>query len=228
MSDSKVNFKNCKSSIKIVIVGNSGTGKTSFCNRWMKDKFIDDYKATIMSDFSYKIYEFKGNYYKVQFWDIAGQDKNIYTSKVFTKGAHGCLIMCDITNPETLQKALLWKKSIDENTKFIDGDSIPTILIQNKIDLVKDDEIKNENEITSFTQNNHFTHFFRTSCKNGININESMDYLLSVIIEKMDEYYKNNNTTIVDDERRTSIVIQNPSATTQLMLAKKKICCQYF
>ncbi len=228
MSDLKQKFKNCKTALKIVIVGNSGTGKTSFCNRWMKDKFIDDYKATIMSDFSYKIYEFKGNYYKVQFWDIAGQDKNIYTSKVFTKGAHGCLIMCDITNPETLQKALLWKKSIDENTKFIDGDSIPIILVQNKIDLVSDDEVKKEDEISKFTEDNHFTKFFRTSCKKEININETMDYLLSTIIDRMEEYSKKNNTPNVEDEKRTSIVIQNPSANTRIMLSKKKYCCQYF
>ena len=227
MLNSKPNFKNCRTSIKIVIVGNSGTGKTSFCNRWMKDKFTDDYKATVMSDFSYKIYEYKGNYYKIQFWDIAGQDKNIYTSKVFLKGAHGCLIVSDITNKETLEKSLLWKKSIDENTKFINGENIPTILVQNKIDLISENDINND-DINKFCQDNHFTYYFNTSCKNGKNINECMDYLLSYIIDKIEEVSKNNNDYIDDDNKRTSIVIQNPNATTQLMLAKRKNCCQYF
>ena len=225
MSNSK--FNKCKNSLKIVIVGNSGTGKTSFCNRWMKDKFTDDYKATVMSDFSYKIYEYKGNYYKIQFWDIAGQDKNIYTSKVFLKGAHGCLIVSDITNKETLEKSLLWKKSIDENTKFINGENIPTILVQNKIDLISENDINND-DINKFCQDNHFTYYFNTSCKNGKNINECMDYLLSYIIDKIEEISKNNNDYIDDDNKRTSIVIQNPNATTQLMLAKRKNCCQYF
>ena len=227
MLNSKPNFKNCRTSIKIVIVGNSGTGKTSFCNRWMKDKFTDDYKATVMSDFSYKIYEYKGNYYKIQFWDIAGQDKNIYTSKVFLKGAHGSLIVSDITNKETLEKSLLWKKSIDENTKFINGENIPTILVQNKIDLISENDINND-DINKFCQDNHFTYYFNTSCKNGKNINECMDYLLSYIIDKIEEVSKNNNDYIDDDNKRTSIVIQNPNATTQLMLAKRKNCCQYF
>ena len=227
MLNSKPNFKNCRTSLKIVIVGNSGTGKTSFCNRWMKDKFTDDYKATVMSDFSYKIYEYKGNYYKIQFWDIAGQDKNIYTSKVFLKGAHGCLIVSDITNKETLEKSLLWKKSIDENTKFINGENIPTILVQNKIDLISENDINND-DINKFCQDNHFTYYFNTSCKNGKNINECMDYLLSYIIDKIEEISKNNNDYIDDDNKRTSIVIQNPNATTQLMLAKRKNCCQYF
>ena len=160
MIDSKSHFKNCKSIIKIIIVGNSGTGKTSFCNKWMKDKFIDQYQATIMSDFSYKIYEYKGNYYKIQFWDIGGQDKNIYTTKVFSKGAHGCLIVSDITNSETLDKALLWKKAIEENTKFIDGNPIPILLIQNKIDLVNKDDLTNNNEISKFVEINKFINYF--------------------------------------------------------------------
>ena len=226
MSNSK--FNKCKNSLKIVIVGNSGTGKTSFCNRWMKDTFTNDYKATVLSDFSYKIYEYKGNYYKIQFWDIAGQDKNIYTSKVFSKGAHGCIIVSDITNDETLQKTLLWKKAIDENTQFIDGEKIPSILIQNKIDLISDNDISENNEdIDNFCKNNKFTNYFRTSCKDGRNVNESMDYLLSVIIDKIEEYSKNNNNSPFDDDKRTSIVIQNPNAATQLMLAKRNTCCQY-
>ena len=226
MSNSK--FNKCKNSLKIVIVGNSGTGKTSFCNRWMKDTFTNDYKATVLSDFSYKIYEYKGNYYKIQFWDVAGQDKNIYTSKVFSKGAHGCIIVSDITNEETLQKTLLWKKAIDENTEFIDGEKIPTILIQNKIDLISDNDISDNNEdIDNFCKNNKFTNYFRTSCKDGRNVNESMDYLLSVIIDKIEDYSKNNNNSPFDDDKRTSIVIQNPNAATQLMLAKRNTCCQY-
>ena len=226
MSNSK--FNKCKNSLKIVIVGNSRTEKTSFCNRWMKDTFTNDYKATVLSDFSYKIYEYKGNYYKIQFWDIAGQDKNIYTSKVFSKGAHGCIIVSDITNEETLQKTLLWKKAIDENTQFIDGEKIPSILIQNKIDLISDNDISESNEdIDNFCKNNKFTNYFRTSCKDGRNVNESMDYLLSVIIDKIEDYSKNNNNSPFDDDKRTSIVIQNPNAATQLMLAKRNTCCQY-
>ena len=227
MIDSKSHFKNCKSIIKIVIVGNSGTGKTSFCNKWMKDKFIDQYQATILSDFNYKIYEYKGNYYKIQFWDIGGQDKNIYTTKVFSKGAHGCLIVSDITNSETLDKALLWKKAVEENTKFIDGNPIPILLIQNKIDLVNKDDLTNNNEISKFVEINKFINYFNTSCKDGTNINESMDYLLSIIIQRMNEYSKVNNITF-DDDNRVSIVNENPLAQTQFFLKKQNRCCNYY
>jgi small GTP-binding protein len=96
--------KNTKADLKIVVVGNCNTGKTSFCHLWVKNEFSDKYKATIMTDFNYKIKEYKGEFYKVQIWDIAGQDRNIGTTKLLTKDAHGCIIFSDITNKRSLDE----------------------------------------------------------------------------------------------------------------------------
>lgn len=97
-------FKTKPKDIKIIVVGNSGTGKTSFCHKWIKNDFSELYKATIMSEFSYKIYEYNGNFYKVQLWDLAGQDKNINVTKIFSKNSHGCLIFSDATNQISLKE----------------------------------------------------------------------------------------------------------------------------
>ena len=96
--------KNTKADLKIVVVGNCNTGKTSFCHLWVKEEFSEKYKATIMTDFNYKIKEYKGDFYKVQIWDIAGQDRNIGTTKILTEGADGCLIFSGITNKRTLDE----------------------------------------------------------------------------------------------------------------------------
>ena len=82
---SESRFIKGRTDIKIVVLGSSGTGKTSLCNLWINNTFSEEYKATVMSEFSFKMYNYKGNYYKVQIWDLAGQDKNIYTSKVTLK-----------------------------------------------------------------------------------------------------------------------------------------------
>jgi Ras-related protein Rab-7A len=58
--------------LKIVVIGNSGTGKTSFVNKWTKNIFSESYKATIVSEFGYKIFEHQGRFYRIQLWDLAG------------------------------------------------------------------------------------------------------------------------------------------------------------
>ena len=82
-----------KLDLKIIIVGKYNTGKTSFCRMWLKNEFPDEYKATINTDFNFKIQEYKNEYYKTQIWDIAGQDRSINTTKVLTKNAHGCIMI---------------------------------------------------------------------------------------------------------------------------------------
>ena len=211
--------------IKIVVVGSCATGKTSFCNLWINNSFSEEYKATIMSEFSFKMYNYKGNYYKVQIWDLAGQDKNIYTSKVFTKGSHGCLILYDTQTKNSLENTINWKKAIDDNTKFIDETPLPIVLVQNKIDLVNPEELeKDEEELKKFVDDNGFLTFTRTSCKKNQNVNETMDYLLANIIDRLEEYHKKENIPI--DNKRTSIAIQKPSVSTESLLSSKKnFCC---
>ncbi len=84
--------------IKLIVIGKSGVGKTSLVNKWTKNKFSEEYKATIASEFGFKIYEHEGKYYRVQLWDIAGQDKNIMVTTIFARDSHGCIIMSDATN----------------------------------------------------------------------------------------------------------------------------------
>ena len=219
-------FVKGRTDIKIVVLGSSGTGKTSFCNLWVNNIFPEEYKATVMSEFSFKMYNYKGNYYKIQIWDLAGQDKNIYTSKVFTKGAHGCLILYDTQSKNSFENTVKWKKAIDDNTRFIDETPLPIVLVQNKIDLVEQEELeKDEDELKKFVDDNGFLTFTRTSCKNKQNINETMDYLLANIIDRLEEYHKKANIPI-DDNKRTSIVNQNVSLSTESLLNNKKsFCC---
>ena len=89
------------SDLKIIVIVKSGTGKTSFVNKWTKNIFDENYKATIVSEYGFKIYEHDGKYYRIQLWDIAGQDRNAKLTKTFAKGSHGYIVMCDATDVET-------------------------------------------------------------------------------------------------------------------------------
>ena len=71
MRGSQKNFGN---DLKIIVIGNAGTGKTSFVNKWTKNTFNDAYRATIVSEFGYKIFNYKGKFYRIQLWDLAGKN----------------------------------------------------------------------------------------------------------------------------------------------------------
>ena len=93
-----------RSDLKIIVIGTSGTGKTSFVNKWTKNVFNETYKATIVSEFGFKILELDGKLYRIQLWDLAGQDKNAMVTKIFAKDAHGCVVMSDATNSQTREE----------------------------------------------------------------------------------------------------------------------------
>ena len=177
--------KEINSELKIIVIGNSNTGKTSFVNKWTKGTFTDNYKATVVSEFSFKVFQFKDKYYRIQLWDLAGQDKNTHITKIFSKNSHGCLVLCDITNKETLNDTLKWKESVDESTRFIDGDIIPSVLVQNKIDLVDEESLKDEEDIKKFAEDNKYIGYFRTSVKMGVGVDECMEFLITNILERI-------------------------------------------
>lgn len=93
-----------KNEIKIIVIGNPGTGKTCFVNRWTKNTFSDTYNNTILTEYGFKIFEDGENLYRIQIWDLAGQDNHMNLTKIFVKDAHGCIVMSDATNLEIRKK----------------------------------------------------------------------------------------------------------------------------
>ena len=103
--------KNYGKDIKIIVVGNSNSGKTSYVNKWINNSFIENYKATILSDFGSKIVEKNGTIYRVQIWAIAGnlrykigQDRSASLTKIFCKDCNGAICISDITAPYSLKE----------------------------------------------------------------------------------------------------------------------------
>ena len=104
MSSRPSDVESIRSDLKIIVIGSSGTGKTSYVNKWTKNVFLEEYKATIVSEFGFKVFEQEGKLYRIQLWDLAGQDKNATVTKIFAKDSHGCVILSDATKPDTLDE----------------------------------------------------------------------------------------------------------------------------
>jgi small GTP-binding protein len=218
--------KGFRSDLKIIVIGTSGTGKTSFVNKWTKNIFSETYKATIVSEFGFKIFEYEQKLYRIQLWDLAGQDKNAMITKIFAKDAHGVIVLCDATNRLTREETTKWKNSVDECATFLDGGRIPCILVENKIDLLSDNS--DDGDLTQFSEKNDFIGCFRASAKTGENINESMEFLIKNIIKRMEEMNKEGNEQgkedVFDKNKRTSVRLET-NKHTNVMKKKKDGCC---
>ena len=216
--------QNIRTDLKILVVGNSGAGKTSFVNRWTKNEFKDNYKPTVVSEFGFKIHELNGKLYRIQLWDIGGQDKSSGMAKIFSRDSHGCVIISDSSNIATLGETLKWKDLVSNEANFIDGKKLPFILVENKIDLIENrEEFQNiENQTKNIAENNQFEKYFMASVKQNINIEESMNFLIELIIDRLEKYAETGNIIFNEQKERDTIKIETVPSNH---VRREKKCC---
>ena len=202
--------------LKLIIVGDSGIGKTSFVNKYILNKFAETYSPTIASQFSYKIIKIDEVIYRIQFWDIAGQDRNPETTGIFCKDTKGIILCCEVNKKETRENTVKWKESIEKN---IDIDGIPIILVENKCDLLgnkEEDYNKHFDSLKNFAEQNNINKCFRTSAINGFGVEDSINFLIRKII---------GNGEMVKNERNDSIILQKEIHQEPIRGTKSKKCC---
>ena len=170
---------------KILLLGDSGVGKTCFLLRFMEDSFIDLHMATIGLDYKLKtmILE-EQKIVKVQIWDTAGQDKFRAITRNYYKGASGIILIFDVTNIKSFENIKKWINEIKEEI----SENVSIVLIGNKIDKLKERKITKEQG--EKIANEIGTKFFETSAKTGEGINESVFYLVKIIYENDPEIKK--------------------------------------
>ena len=118
--------------IKLLLVGDSGVGKTNILTRFSKNEFNHNTKSTIGVEFGTKILNIKDHNIKLQIWDTAGQERYKSITVAYYKGSKGAIIVYDITRKESFNNILTWLNDIKNNA---DKD-IVIILVGNKCDLI--------------------------------------------------------------------------------------------
>ena len=103
-----------------------------------------------------------------------------------------------------------WKAAVDETEKFIDGNSIPCVLVENKVDLLPPEKANDLVSLKGFASANHFIASFRTSAKTGFNINESMSYLIEVILQRLSavsskDFSTDRNSVTLDPSKHEDV-----------------------
>jgi small GTP-binding protein len=215
--------QNIRTDLKILVIGSSGTGKTSFVKRWTKDEFKDNYKTTVVSEFGFRIYELGEKFYRIQLWDIGGQDKSPVMAKIFTRDSHGCVVVSDATDIKTLEDSLNWKNLMSKEANFIDGQKLPFILVQNKIDLIESrEEFQKIEKETKDKCEYIFDKYFMTSVKNNVNVEESMTFLIKKIIGRLEKYAEKGNIIFDEQKKRKTILIRNRDTNEN---GNENLCC---
>jgi len=117
--------------LKVIILGDSGVGKTCLLNQFINRKFDTRYKATIGADFMTKELEIDGTIVTLQIWDTAGQERFQSLGTAFYRGADACVLVFDLTNNQSFQHLSSW------HDEFLiqAGQNKDFILIGNKADL---------------------------------------------------------------------------------------------
>jgi len=116
---------------KVVLVGDSGVGKSNILSRYLTDEFIFDSKSTVGVEFGAKKLKVNNLTVKALIWDTAGQERYKSITNAYYKGAKGALLVYDITNKESFTNTTRWISELKLN-----GDKdVTIILVGNKCDL---------------------------------------------------------------------------------------------
>ena len=176
---------------KVVLIGESGVGKTSIISRYITNTFKSQLMATSGANFVTKnliLEDDKEESQSIKFeiWDTAGQEKYKSMVSSYYRGAHVALIVFDLTSHLSFEALPSWIENFYKNGP----EQKNTILIGNKKDLVEERQVTQE-EAELFSQTNNMI-YFETSAKEGDNI----DYVFNYTAEKLLEFYKESKTEL--------------------------------
>ncbi|OXA64593.1 ras-related protein Rab-10 [Folsomia candida] len=163
---------------KLLLIGDSGVGKTCILFRFSDDAFNTTFISTIGIDFKIKTIELKGKKIKLQIWDTAGQERFHTITTSYYRGAMGIMLVYDITNSKSFENIAKWLRNIDEHA----NEDVEKMILGNKCDMDENRQVpKDRGEVIA---REHGIKFMETSAKNNINIERAFEELAEAILNK--------------------------------------------
>ena len=185
-----------KSQLKIIVLGDSGVGKTSLLNRFVTSEFSQTYKATIGADFMRKEIVIDEKHISLQLWDTAGQERFQSLGSAFYRGADACILVYDITMLKTFDSIISWKQEFLNQCGPSDPNTFPFMVVGNKCDLENDRTV-------SIAKSNQWAReqdlpLIEASAKDNIRIEDIFMEIVKKALkrEKVTAPVLNNNVTL--------------------------------
>ena len=197
---------------KVVVVGDSGVGKTNLIKRFVSNEFKSDSKATVGVEFLSKNFIINGEIFKIEIWDTAGQERYKSITTAYYKGAKGAMIVYDVTNQTSFDNVDKWYNEIKEKA----SKNINLIVIGNKNDLIDKKIINSESSIEK--AKSFGIAIMETSALDASNVKEAF-YLI------LQEMYKSVKSMINNTEKKDNVEGSGVQLNTDEKNKKKKKCC---
>jgi len=161
---------------KIVLIGDFATGKTSLIRRFVDDQFSDTYLSTIGVKISKKLIDLPAERVQGIIWDIEGGTPTKPVNTTYFIGAHGCILVADITREETLENIGEYIRLVREKTA-----TAPLVLVLNKCDMVNEEVQQEVLKEAEARYADRVGSFFLSSAKTG----EGVEKMFYALAEKM-------------------------------------------
>jgi len=185
-------------SFKLLVVGDSGVGKSSLLLRYAEDSYSDTFLSTIGVDFKLKSLLSKdlSKSIKLQIWDTAGQERFRTITSSYYRGSHGVLVLYDITDRESFENAEVWLREVD---RFSGNNGLQKMLVGCKLDL-EHKRMVSQDEAQSFSEAKGI-HYAECSAKDSCNVNHVFNAITEHMYNEVDEELHKNEQF----EKRTGI-----------------------
>ncbi|RLV88787.1 hypothetical protein DV515_00015292 [Chloebia gouldiae] len=196
---------------KVVLIGESGVGKTNLLSRFTRNEFNHDSRTTIGVEFSTRTILVGDAVVKAQIWDTAGLERYRAITSAYYRGAVGALVVFDITKHQTYDVVDRWLKELYDHAEA----SIVVMLVGNKTDLAQAREVPME-EAKMFAENNGLL-FVETSALDSTNVEEAFETILKEIFYKVQKQKSSQSNTV-------SLASESPASTAPAQ-AERRPCC---
>lgn len=165
---------------KLLLIGDSGVGKTSILFRFSDDSFTSTFISTIGIDFKIRTIELDGKKIKLQIWDTAGQERFRTITTAYYRGAMGIMLVYDVTSEKSFENITQWIKNIETHA----SDDVEKMILGNKCDM-NDKRVVSTEAGEQLAEEYNVT-LMETSAKSNINIEEAFTSMARNIKKKMD------------------------------------------
>ena len=166
---------------KIVLIGESGVGKSNLLLRFTRNEFDAEKRSTMGVEFATRSIQHDNKVIRAQIWDTAGQERFRTITSSYYRGAHGIIVVYDVTDRKSFNSIPQWLNEIELNAT----PNIIKIMIGNKADAVETKEISTDQAI-EFAQKNDMK-FFETSAKAATNVEETFIEMARMIKHQLNE-----------------------------------------